>query len=144
MNTQNSNVINNKKDNILSIVGDVVSSYVSNNSVPTEEMTSFIKDVYGTFASLNDNIASGEKQEPAVPISESVMNEYIVCLEDGKKLKMLKRHLKTVYNMTPGEYRNKWNLKPDYPMVAPSYADKRSELARKIRLGFVKKKIEKK
>ena len=121
-------------DDMLRMVVDVVAAYVSNNQMPTGQIPEVINTV---FESLSAAAAGGrtEPQKPAVPIRRSVTPDFIVCLEDGKKLKMLKRHLRTAFNLTPEEYRAKWNLLPDYPMVAPNYAKKRSELAKKIGLG---------
>ena len=114
----------------------IVSAHVSNNTVAVGDLPDLIRQVYGTLASLGERPqGSSERPIPAVPIRRSVMPDHIVCLEDGKKLKMLRRHLKTAYNMTPEEYRERWNLPADYPMVAPNYAAQRSELARKIGLG---------
>ena len=121
-------------DDMLRMVVDVVAAYVSNNQMPTGQIPEVINTV---FESLSAAAAGGrtEPQKPAVPIRRSVTPDFIVCLEDGKKLKMLKRHLRTAFNLTPEEYRAKWNLLPDYPMVAPNYAKKRSEFAKKIGLG---------
>ncbi len=114
----------------------IVSAHVSNNTVAAGDLPDLIRQVYGTLASLGERPqAPSERPVPAVPIRRSVMPDHIVCLEDGKKLKMLRRHLKTAYNMTPEEYRERWSLPADYPMVAPNYAAQRSELARKIGLG---------
>ena len=114
----------------------IVSAHVSNNTVPVGDLPELIREVYKTLATLDERPqAHRERPVPAVSIRRSVMPDHIVCLEDGKKLKMLRRHLKTAYNMTPDEYRERWNLPPDYPMVAPNYAAQRSELARKIGLG---------
>ena len=120
----------------LHLATDIVAAYVSNNKVSIDDLPSLMADV---FQSLQD-IAAGDAsmrttKDPAVPISKSVTPEFVICLEDGKKLKMLKRHLMTAYGMTPDDYRQKWGLKPDYPMVAPSYAAKRQQLAKKIGLG---------
>jgi predicted transcriptional regulator len=121
---------------ILALTTEIVSAHLANNSVVQGEVAELIQSV---FNKLNE-LATGEEPAsveltPAVPIKKSVTDDYIICLEDGKKLKMLKRHLMTAYNMTPEEYRAKWGLKPDYPMVAPNYAAKRQELAKKIGLG---------
>ena len=114
----------------------IVSAHVSNNSVAVGDLPDLIRQVYGTLASLSGRPQSqSERPLPAVPVRRSAMPDRIVCLEDGKKLKMLRRHLKTAYNTAPEEYRDRWNLPPDYPMVAPNYAAQRSELARKIGLG---------
>jgi predicted transcriptional regulator len=121
---------------ILALTAEIVSAHVANNSTVQNEVPDLIQSV---FVKLSD-LATGEESAsveltPAVPVKKSVTDDYIICLEDGKKLKMLKRHLMTAYNMTPEEYRVKWGLKPDYPMVAPNYAAKRQELAKKIGLG---------
>jgi predicted transcriptional regulator len=121
---------------ILALMTEIVSAHVANNAVTQNDVPELIQSVYNK---LNE-LASGEENAsveltPAVPIKKSVTDDYIVCLEDGKKLKMLKRHLMTAYGMTPEEYRARWGLKPDYPMVAPNYAAKRQELAKKIGLG---------
>ncbi|MCB2102602.1 MAG: MucR family transcriptional regulator [Rhodobacterales bacterium] len=125
------------RDDILRMAVDVVAAYVAQNSVPAAELPDVIQTVYGTLDNLNGAPAEApaEPQKPAVPVRRSVADDHIVCLEDGKKLKMLKRHLRTTYDMTPEEYRAKWNLPPDYPMVAPAYAKQRSEFAKKIGLG---------
>jgi len=116
----------------LELVSKIVSAYVSKNSLPPGELPQLIRTVHEALKSPDQAAA---KPEPAVSIKQSVKPEYIVCLDDGKKLKMLKRHLRTVYNMSPDEYRQKWGLPSDYPMVAPKYAAVRSELAKKIGLG---------
>ncbi|MCS6855146.1 MAG: MucR family transcriptional regulator [Elioraea sp.] len=121
--------------NILELTAEIVSAHVSNNSVPLSELPGLIQEVYKTLSAVGRGASAPEKPQPAVPIKKSVFPDYIICLEDGKKLKMLKRHLKTVYNMTPEQYRERWGLPPDYPMVAPNYAQRRSELAKKIGLG---------
>ena len=126
---------------ILQMTADVVASYVENTPLPPIELTKAINAVYGSLASLNDDGgAPAEPPKPAVSIRRSVKPDYIVCLEDGKKLKMLKRHLRTTYGMTPDEYRAKWGLASDYPMVAPTYAKQRSEFAKKIGLGLKPRK----
>ena len=115
---------------------EVVSAYVSNNSVSTEDFPQLINRVYATLTGLGiAEPAKPETPKPVVPISKSVTPDYIICLEDGKRLKMLKRHLKTAYNMTPEEYRERWGLPGTYPMVAPNYAKQRSKLAKEIGLG---------
>lgn len=115
---------------------EIVAAHVSNNTVAVNDLPDLIKQVYGTLATVEGNSQpAAERPQPAVPIKKSVTPDFIVCLEDGKKLKMLKRHLKTAYNMTPEEYRERWGLAPDYPMVAPNYAAQRSSLAKKIGLG---------
>lgn len=120
---------------VLGLTAQIVSAHVSNNAIGAEALPSLIQDVYRTLAGVGKEQVLPDKQQPAVPIKKSVFADYIVCLEDGKKLKMLKRHLKTSYNMSPEQYREKWQLPPDYPMVAPSYAKHRSSLAKKIGLG---------
>jgi predicted transcriptional regulator len=120
---------------ILGLTAQIVSAHVSNNAVSRDALPELITQVYNTLISAGTEPAEPEKLQPAVPIKKSVFPEYIVCLEDGKKLKMLKRHLQTSYNMTPEQYRDKWGLPHDYPMVAPKYAEHRSELAKKIGLG---------
>jgi predicted transcriptional regulator len=117
----------------LKMVSEIVSAYVSNNGLPTDQLPDLITSVHRTLTNVDDK--PPETLTPAVPAKRSIKPDYIVCLEDGKKLKMLKRHLRTSYDLSPNEYRKKWGLPSDYPMVAPSYADKRSELAKKIGLG---------
>ena len=115
---------------------DIVVSYVANNSLAADEVSSLIRNVYGTLAGIGQDSAAPEaRPEPAVSIRSSVKRDHVVCLEDGKKMKMLKRHLMTDHGMTPDEYRARWGLAADYPMVAPDYADKRRDLAKKIGLG---------
>ena len=122
---------------ITTLTAEIVSAYVGHHSVAASDLPGLITTIGQQLAGLTQTLAEPEKEElvPAVPIRRSVMPDHIVCLEDGKKLKMLKRHLKTSYNMTPDEYRQRWGLKDDYPMVAPSYAALRSDLAKKIGLG---------
>lgn len=121
---------------MLSLTTDIVSAYLSHNTVPLSDIPNLIGQTYKTLASLEGEGPSGlERPQPAVPIKRSVTPDYLICLEDGKKLKMLKRHLKTAYNMTPEEYRERWGLPADYPMVAPNYARQRSRLAKDIGLG---------
>lgn len=121
---------------LLSLTTNIVAAHVSNNSVAVSDLPALIRDVYQTLSNVG---GAGEREPerptPAVPIKKSVTPDYIICLEDGKQLKMLKRHLKTAYNMTPEEYRDRWGLPPDYPMVAPNYAKQRSKLAKQIGLG---------
>lgn len=121
--------------NILELTAEIVSAHVSNNSVPLSELPGLIQEVFRTLSSVGRGAAPADKPQPAVPVKKSVHPDYLICLEDGKKLKMLKRHLKTAYNMTPEQYRERWGLPPDYPMVAPNYAKHRSTLAKKIGLG---------
>lgn len=120
---------------LLTLTSQIVSSHVSRNSVAPGNLPEFIRSVHEALVQSGHSIPEEPEQKPAVPIKKSVQGDYIVCLEDGKKLKMLKRHLKTAFGMTPDEYRKKWNLSADYPMVAPGYAAKRSELAKNIGLG---------
>ena len=120
---------------LLELTTEIVAAHVGNNSVAISDLTQLIQDVYRTLANVGSQPAAPERPQPAVPVKKSVTPDYIICLEDGKKLKMLKRHLKTAYNMTPEEYRERWGLPADYPMVAPNYAQHRSSLAKKIGLG---------
>ena len=120
---------------ILALTAQIVSAHVSNNSVSADTLPSLIQEIHRTLAAIAQGEPVVEKQQPAVPVKKSVYPDHIICLEDGKKLKMLKRHLKTAYNMTPEQYREKWGLPADYPMVAPNYARHRSSLAKKIGLG---------
>ena len=125
------------QETLITLTADIVAAHVSNNSVAVSDLPLIIQSVHGALSGLGGAPAAPEqpKQEPAVSIRASVKPDYIVCLEDGKKLKMLKRHLMTHYGMTPDEYRAKWSLPADYPMVAPKYAETRRELAKKIGLG---------
>jgi predicted transcriptional regulator len=131
---------------LLRMTSDVVAAYVRNNPLQTTELSSVIQTVHSSLAALNGagGEAKAEPAKPAVSIRRSVTPDYLVCLEDGKKLKMLKRHLRTTYDMTPDEYRAKWGLPADYPMVAPNYAKQRSAFAKKIGLGRGSKKRGKK
>jgi predicted transcriptional regulator len=121
--------------NIIGLTVKIVSAHVANNQIAAEAVPSLIKSVYHSLATASHVEATPEAQAPAVPVKKSVFPEYIICLEDGKKMKMLKRHLQTSYNMTPDDYRTKWGLPRDYPMVAPIYAAHRSTLAKKFGLG---------
>lgn len=127
---------------MIELTADIVSAYVSKNPTPISELTKVISAVH---AALNDLAAGGAAkpaevpQEPAVSIKKSVTNDYIICLEDGKKFKSLKRHLKSAYGLTPEDYRAKWKLPSDYPMVAPAYAERRSALAKSMGLGQQRK-----
>ena len=121
---------------VLRMAVDIVAAYVSNNTVPAAQVPEVINTVYGSLSSLDGGAqATPEPAKPAVSVRRSVTPDYIVCLEDGKKLKMLKRHLRAAYDMSPEEYRAKWGLPADYPMVAPNYAAQRSAFAKKIGLG---------
>ena len=124
------------KAELLSLTTDIVSAHVSNNPVPLGELSGLIQTVFGTLTDLSGPAPEPVVElKPAVPIKKSVTDDFIICLEDGKKLKMLRRHLKSAYDMTPDDYRAKWGLPHDYPMVAPNYAKKRQQLAKKIGLG---------
>lgn len=127
-------------EDLLAFTTEIVSAHVSNNEIPAADLPKLVQDVYRALAGIIAPEPEVEQLQPAVPVKKSVFPDYIVCLEDGKKLKMLKRHLKTAYNMTPEEYRTRWNLPADYPMVAPNYAERRSGLAKKIGLGMRSKK----
>ena len=125
------------KTEIVELTADIVAAYVGNNAVPSADLPSLINDVHRALAGAVSGAADKPAVEakPAVPVRRSVTDEYIICLEDGKKFKSLKRHLRTHYDLTPEQYREKWNLPADYPMVAPEYAKARSELAKKMGLG---------
>jgi predicted transcriptional regulator len=124
------------KEMLITLTSDIVAAHVSNNSVSVEDVPTLIQNIYGALAGLGgDGGASAAAPEPAVSVRSSVKREHIVCLEDGKKMKMLKRHLMTDHGLTPDEYRARWGLASDYPMVAPAYAEKRRDLAKKIGLG---------
>ena len=125
---------------LITLTSDIVAAHVSNNNVAVDEVAGLIGNVYSALAGLGNAPAVEEKTpEPAVSVRASVKPDYIVCLEDGKKLKMLKRHLMTHYNLSPDQYREKWGLDPSYPMVAPNYAAARSQLAKKMGLGRKRK-----
>jgi len=124
---------------LLRLSADIVASYVSHNTASATSLAELIRTVHQALMSLTETVAPAaapaERAKPAVPISKSIQNDFIVCLEDGKKLKMLKRYLRAQYDLSPEEYRRKWGLSPDYPMVAPAYAVRRSEFAKQIGLG---------
>ena len=128
-------------DALIELTADVVAAYVSNNPVPAGELPNLIADVHAALGRVGGGTEAppADKQKPAVNPTRSVHDEYIVCLEDGKKFKSLKRHLMTHYGLTPDQYREKWNLDPSYPMVAPNYAAARSQLAKKMGLGRKRK-----
>ncbi|WP_186393935.1 MULTISPECIES: MucR family transcriptional regulator [unclassified Pannonibacter] len=128
--------------NLIDLTAEIVSAYVSNNTVAATELPGLINEVYGALQRTSGAQVEPEPEplKPAVPVKKSVMPDYIICLEDGKKFKSLKRHLRTHYDMTPEEYREKWDLPADYPMVAPNYAAARSELAKKMGLGQQRKR----
>jgi len=121
---------------LLELTSEIVAAHVAHNSVAVQDLPGLIRDVYQTLATVGqEEEPEPERPTPAVPIKRSVTPDYIICLEDGKKLKMLKRHLKTAYDMSPEQYRERWGLASDYPMVAPNYAKQRSKLAKQIGLG---------
>jgi predicted transcriptional regulator len=124
-------------DDTLRLTTDIVASFVTNNKITPAELPELIRAVHRTMGSLatGEEEKSAEKPKPAVPVNKSVHNDYLVCLEDGKRLKMLKRYLRSTYDMSPEDYRKRWGLPPDYPMVAPAYAARRSEFAKRIGLG---------
>ncbi|WP_206374206.1 MucR family transcriptional regulator [Sneathiella chinensis] len=125
---------------LLALTTDIVTSHLSRNAVEASEISNLIREVYSTLSTVGTSEPVTDRPQPAISVRKSVHPDYIVCLEDGKKLKMLKRHLKTAYNMTPEEYRQRWGLPSDYPMVAPNYAAQRRNLAKKIGLGTRRKK----
>jgi len=124
-------------ENYIELAADIVSAYVSNNSVPASDLPALIAEIHTALLRVmgSSAVPAIEAQKPAVPAKKSITSEYIVCLEDGRKFKSLKRHLRTQYNLSPDEYREKWGLQPDYPMVAPNYAKARSNLAKQMGLG---------
>jgi predicted transcriptional regulator len=136
----------NLNETLITLTADIVSAHVSNNSVAVNDLPTLIQNVHNALTGLGGRTEEPEvkKQEPAVSVRSSIKPDYIVCLEDGKKLKMLKRHLMTHYQMTPDEYRQKWGLNADYPMVAPNYAEQRRSLAKKIGLGTKRRRTGKK
>ena len=126
----------NTDDTLLTLTADIVAAHVSNNSVAVNDLPNLIQNVHSALSGIAGSSAAAEpKPEPKVSIRSSIKPDYIVCLEDGKRLKMLKRHLMTHYNLTPDQYRQKWGLSADYPMVAPNYAEQRRKLAKSIGLG---------
>lgn len=124
-------------DETLRMTAEIVASFVANNSVQTEQLPELIRSIYATLGGLSkgEEERNIERPKPAVPVNKSIQNDFIICLEDGKKLKMLKRYLRSTYDMSPEEYRKRWGLPADYPMVAPAYAKRRSEFAKRIGLG---------
>ncbi|GAB5468839.1 MAG: MucR family transcriptional regulator [Rhodospirillales bacterium] len=121
---------------LLDLTTNIVAAHVSHNSVSAQDLPNLIRDVYQSLATVGEpKEVEPERPTPAVPIKRSITPDYLICLEDGKKLKMLKRHLKTAYDMSPEQYRERWGLQSDYPMVAPNYAKQRSQLAKEIGLG---------
>src|SRR5829696_3719386 len=129
------------EDTLLTLTADIVAAHVSNNSVAVNDLPNLSQNVHAALNGISGVSSAPEpKPEPKVPIRSSIKPDFIVCLEDGKRLKMLKRHLMTHYNMTPDQYRQKWGLSPDYPMVAPNYAEQRRTLAKSIGLGTKRRK----
>ena len=129
------------EDTLLALTADIVAAHVSNNSVAVNDLPNLIQNVHSALSTISGSASRAEaRPEPKVSIRASIKPDYIVCLEDGKKLKMLKRHLMTHYNMTPDQYRQKWGLSADYPMVAPNYAEQRRTLAKSIGLGTKRRK----
>lgn len=134
--TESKNKTDGNAAEILKLASEIVSAYVSNNTLATGDLAGMIRTVHNTLLDIENGVERSDHElTPAVPIKKSVTAEYIVCLEDGKKLKMLKRYLRSQYGMTPEEYRARWGLPADYPMVAPNYAAQRSRLAKQIGLG---------
>ncbi|SFK22643.1 MucR family transcriptional regulator [Methylocapsa palsarum] len=130
-------------NSFIELAADIVSAYVSNNSVPASDLPSLINEVHSALLRVTTGtvVPTVEIPKPAVPAKKSVTNDFLVCLEDGRKFKSLKRHLRTQYNMSPDEYREKWGLAPDYPMVAPNYAKARSNLAKQMGLGQQRRRM---
>ncbi|HEY3696445.1 MucR family transcriptional regulator [Phenylobacterium sp.] len=126
-----------EKSEVIEMTADIVSAYVGNNSVTAADLPALIQSVHRALAGISTggDVAEVAPKEPAVPIRRSITPDFLVCLEDGRKFKSLKRHLRTKYNMSPEEYRAKWGLPKDYPMVAPNYAKARSDLAKQMGLG---------
>ena len=135
------NDLDQSAETLITLTADIVAAHVSNNSVAVNDLPQLIQTVHGALSGLGAKAPAPEvKLEPKVPIRSSIKPDYLVCLEDGKKLKMLKRHLMTHYSMTPDQYRQKWGLNSDYPMVAPNYAEQRRTLAKSIGLGTKRKR----
>jgi predicted transcriptional regulator len=134
--------LENQDSTFVELTAEIVCAYVGNNAVPAAEIPALIKQVHSALseASAAANAPDAPAPEPAVPVNRSITPDHLICLEDGKKFRSFKRHLRTSYNMTPEEYREKWGLRPDYPMVAPNYAAERSRLAKKIGLGQGRRK----
>jgi predicted transcriptional regulator len=129
--------------NYIELTADIVSAYVANNSISSGEIPALIGEIHNALVKVSagqEVLAPSEPAKPAVPVKKSITNDFIVCLEDGKKFKSLKRHLRTAYNMSPEQYREKWGLPADYPMVAPNYAEARSQLAKQMGLGQKRKR----
>jgi predicted transcriptional regulator len=132
----------NDKNELIALAADIVSAYVSNNTIGAGDVANLIGDVYNALNRVGDEplAVASEPQKPAVNPKKSISADYIICLEDGKKFKSLKRHLRTMYNISPEQYREKWGLPADYPMVAPNYAEARSRLAKEMGLGQKRKR----
>ena len=124
-----------KRTEMIALTTEIVSAFVRNNSVDASELPTLISEVHSSLSKLSSAQAFADGQQPAVPITESITDEFLICLEDGKEFKSLKRHLRTKYQLSPEQYREKWGLPYDYPMVAPAYARQRSELAKQMGLG---------
>lgn len=136
-------MVDNEGADFIELTADIVSAYVSNNSVPVSDLPTLIADVHAALGRVMGGaapVAPVEAPKPAIPVKKSITPDFLICLEDGKKFKSLKRHLRTQYNMSPEQYREKWSLPPDYPMVAPNYAEARSQLAKKMGLGQQRRK----
>ena len=125
----------NEQFDILGLTAQIVSAHIANNAVATESLPGLIQEIYKTLSNVGKETAPADRPQPAVSVKKSIFPDYLVCLEDGKKLKMLKRHLQTSYGISPEQYRERWGLAADYPMVAPNYARHRSSLAKQIGLG---------
>jgi predicted transcriptional regulator len=125
------------KSELLEMTADIVSAYVSNNTLPADGVAGLIANIHAALSTVSTGVVEtvAEVKDPAVPVRKSITPDFLICLEDGRKFKSLKRHLRTKYNMSPEEYRAKWNLPKDYPMVAPNYAKARSDLAKSMGLG---------
>lgn len=129
-----------RSPDLLALTANIVAAHATKNALDSDALQALIRQTYQTLAGIESGSQPVERPQPAVPIKKSVTSDFIVCLEDGKKLKMLKRHLKSAYNMSPDQYRERWGLPPEYPMVAPNYAKKRSQLARDLGLGTKSKR----
>ena len=136
-NMRDETVVEISREHILRITVEIVTAYVGHNQQSSAAIPEIIQTVYNTLSGLADDVAKAEPEvrKPAIPVRRSVTPDFLFCLEDGRKMKTLKRHLRTTYNLTPDEYRSRWNLPSDYPMVAPNYAKRRSDFAKKIGLG---------
>lgn len=140
MSAEMTNTQDRQTEGLIELTTKIVSAYVGNNKVGSAEVASLISSVHGSLKELSQNNGEPEPEKPAVPVNQSITDDYLICLEDGEKFKSLRRHLRSKYDMSPEEYREKWNLPYDYPMVAPSYARRRSKLAKQMGLGQNRKK----